>query len=367
MPRHRIDFPHALGRAEAAGRLRATLDRARSFSDLQGDWSDDRLTFSVSIQGVRIQGTVEAGDQSITLDCRLPLVAMPFRGWIPRMLAYALAEPAGGTDDPTAIVEAPPGGSSRPAHAILFLHIPKAGGTTLGDFIYNHCHEERLGSDGSLDAGVLFLSYGFLKEPGLRVPDFVRPALARPDLLAVVGHFWFGLHEHVARPSTYVTVLRDPVERTLSLYHYLQLGGQMSIEEFVRSPPVREVDNDQTRRIAGVDPEVGGCTAATLRIARENLERHFSVVGVTERLAETMALLEHAFGWTREIGSFPRNVNASRPETPSLPPASLALIRSRNELDIELHHFANELLDRALARAGPALRGALERLGGAGQ
>ena len=79
------------------------------------------------------------------------------------------------------------------------------------------------------------------------------------------------------RPTTYITLLRNPVDRVLSLYHFLEAERQTSIEEFVAHPSIKEVDNDQTRRIAGVDPAVGGCTNAMLLKAMENMRRHFAV------------------------------------------------------------------------------------------
>lgn len=244
---------------------------------------------------------------------------------------------------------------------VLFLHIPKAGGTTLGEYVYSQCRAREDQDEGLLNAGVLFIPYGFFKEADLQVPEYIRPTLGRGDLRAVVGHFWFGVHEHVARPWTYVTLLRDPVERVVSLYHYLKLEERMTLDEFAASPPFKEADNDQVRRIAGVDPEIGGCTRETLEAAKENLRRHFSVIGVTERFDETLVLLNRRLGWTKEVASYPRNVNPGRRPTDSLPQGTLDAIRARNALDAELHRFANEWMDEAIAAEGPAFHEDLAR------
>lgn len=359
MPRYRTQVAHGLGQREAIERLKANTEAARGFSDLRGSWSGNAFTFTVSLQGINLRGTLQVEDDALKFDGRLPLIAMPFAGWLPRILNKSLQRRLNLTDEMS--------GASRPATlgdaahtdapetaapTVLFLHLPKAGGTTLGDFVYNQCRTPEDRDEGLLNSGVLFLPYGFFKEPNLRVPEFVTPLLSRADLRAVVGHFWFGLHEYVARPSTYITLLRNPFERVVSLYHYLKLEGEMSIEEFASRPPYKEVDNDQTRRIAGVDPAVGECTGATLRAAQENLRRHFSVVGLTERFDETLVLLKRKLNWQREILSYPKNTNPDRPAIASLSQEAADAIGRRNELDLELWHYANELLDEAIAAEG---------------
>jgi hypothetical protein len=360
MPRYRKEVPHDLGRAEAVARLKATAEWARGFSDLRGSWAGDTFTFSLSVQGIGVSGTVEVRDEALALDARLPLIAMPFAGWLPRVARTALqprpapngaAEPAPGEPD----------AAGPAARTVLFLHVPKAGGTTLGEYVYNQSRAPADHDEGLLNAGVLFIPYGFFKEAGLQVPDYILPQLGRDDLRAVVGHFWFGLHQHVRRPWTYVTLLRDPVERVVSLYHYLRLDERMTLDEFAASPPFREADNDQVRRIAGADPEIGGCTRAMLEAAKQNLRRHFAVVGVTERFDETLVLLNRRLGWTKEVASYPRNVNPARRPADSLPPATIDALRARNALDAELHRFAGEWMDEAIAAEGPAFHDDLAR------
>jgi hypothetical protein len=343
MPKYTTTVAHELSKAEALARLRTAAARARTLADLAGDWEADSFDFSVRLQGLRIVGRITVLDDRLVFDGTLPLLALPFRNWIPRMLKKGLAERPAETS----------GSEVAAAPTVLFLHIPKAGGQTLGEIIYAHTCDETVPDHLLLPGGVAYLTYGFLKERPLAVPEHVLPLLRREDLRAVIGHFWFGLHEHVARPYQYITALRDPVERVLSLYYYTRLHESTTLDAFLAEPPFREVDNDQTRRIAGVDPEIGECTEAMLQKAKENLRR-FAVAGTIERLDEMLVLFKRRLGWQGPVAWQPRNVNPERPPAASLPRATIAAIRQRNELDWELWHYASRLMDEALAAQGEA-------------
>jgi Putative polyhydroxyalkanoic acid system protein (PHA_gran_rgn)/Sulfotransferase family len=338
MPRYTATVAHELGKAEALARLRAATEQARTVSDLKGDWEAGTFDFSVTAQGLRVVARITVEEDRLIFDGKLPLLAMPFRNWIPRVLKKSLEQRL----EPK--TPSPSEGPEAEAPVVLFLHIPKAGGQTLGEVVYAHTRSETAPEDDVLKSGVAYLTYGFVKERPLEVPGYALPLLQRRDLRAVIGHFWFGLHEHVARPSVYVTALRNPVERVLSLYYYTRLHDSIPLEEFIANPPFREVDNDQTRRIAGVDPEIGFCTEAMLETAKENLRR-FAVAGTIERLDDTLGLLTRRLGWQGPVVSYPRNVNPDRPASASLPRATIAAVRRRNELDFELWRFASELMD----------------------
>ena len=346
MPRYTATVAHGLGREEARNRLEAAVDQARASLDLQGEWAADTFDFSLRTQGLRVAGKVRVGEESLSFDGTLPLLAMPFKNWIPRALKKSLETRAAPAAAPAAIENTAP--------TVLFLHIPKAGGQALGEYIDAQTRIEtgEAGGNALLSGGVAYLPYGFFKERPLEVPEPTVRLLGRGDLRAVIGHFWFGLHEHLARPSLYVTALRDPVERIVSLYCYAKLHETMSLDEFVAAPPFREVDNDQTRRLAGADPDLGACAPDLLDQAKENLRRHFAVVGTTERIDETVVLLERRLGWGGAAVCHSRNVTPGRPAVAALPPHTVAAIRRRNELDFELWRYASQWLDEAIAAEG---------------
>ncbi len=265
---------------------------------------------------------------------------------------------------------------------LIFVHTPKVAGGSLNRLIYSYFGDDnvssiKISSDGEpykleIHSGIFYFpaEIGFFREIGFQVPKKIQNVLSRNDLNAVLGHSWFGIHQYLSKPFTYATLIRHPVDRIVSLYYHLntwrkkidsspstssnkkkRTWREMSLEEFVRNPrSLPELDNDQTRRISGLDPNIDECTETTLAKAKENLRRYFSIVGVTDRFNETFILLKRTFNCSKnDISYYPKHINKKRPSIESLPPEAIAIILETNHLDWELYKFANDLLDEAIS------------------
>jgi hypothetical protein len=236
---------------------------------------------------------------------------------------------------------------------LLFLHVPKTAGTTLTNCVYVEYAPETVAEyweDGDwLRGGIYYFPRG-IHEDGAPSPDEIR-TLGRSDLRAVTGHFSFGIHQFVQGEAVYVTVLRNPVDRVVSLYYHAlrepddpfheRVAGGLGLEAFVAACP--EAANGQTRRIAGAGGD------ALLDAAKENLERRFAVAGLTERFDETVVLLRRKLGWKRMPYYLPGLVNTRKRPRSAIDPDVLALIEGRNQLDRELYDHACELFSQAVA------------------
>jgi hypothetical protein len=102
--------------------------------------------------------------------------------------------------------------SIRPTEkTVFFLHIPKCAGTTLTEEIIKK----------QFKPPQLIIFY----EGGTQVLiDRLKkmPGKEQKKIKCIAGHFAFGIHRfYTARPCTYITLLRDPVERVISHYYYV--------------------------------------------------------------------------------------------------------------------------------------------------
>jgi len=233
--------------------------------------------------------------------------------------------------------------------AVIFLHLPKCGGTTLNRIMEWEFNPMRV---FSIDPILFLWSYKKLNR-------WSPERLAR--MQAFKGHMPFGLHKRLPQPSTYITFLRDPVERVISAYYFARNYllhpkhrwiSKLTLEEYVQLSPNHNV---QCKCISG-RPFVGNhhsgpCDRDTLEMAKENLQRYFSLVGLTERFDEGLAILKIMFGWQiTKYANF--NVTKSRAKQTSLPPSTVELIAERNKYDVELYEFAIPLFEQTRTKYG---------------
>lgn len=244
--------------------------------------------------------------------------------------------------------------------AVIFLHIPKSGGTTLHAIIERQYPAERI---FTIDGHHVRESIAEFK---------ALPEAERRRLQVLKGHMSFGLHNWLPQPSTYITLLRDPVERTISHYYHILrspehthhatiVGKNMSLHDFMLAGVSRIVDNGQVRALcAGEDVPYGACTADMLAQAQANIEGHFTLVGFTEQFDETLILLKRALGWKMDA-YLRRNVGLNRPAAESVPAATRSLIEQINEFDFGLYHAAEKRFAATIAGLGDAFVSDLDR------
>ena len=271
--------------------------------------------------------------------------------------------------------------SARQRPLVVFLHIPKTAGLTVricvlprqyqADETFASTWAGEVGAGGSRAVGVLadeFQSVGVFNgivRPGvIWFPESLAAAAARflqlpaerrdRVRLFYSEHMEFGLHEHLSRPVSYFTLLREPVARVLS--HYGYSGGQhapksMSLSEHIAA---HVEANLQTRLLAGPPDQIASLSPADrLERAKGNL-RACAIVGLTERFDETMLLLKAAYGWRMPLYER-RNVGRHRLSRQELPAEVIRQIEADNSLDVALYAYALELFAAQVRRYGPTL------------
>jgi len=235
---------------------------------------------------------------------------------------------------------------------LFFLHIPKAGGTTFYDIIYrNFAYREVAKIDGTQIArSIAKLS--------------AQPMAVKNKFACVAGHFLYGFHKEFSSDHTYITFLRNPVDRVVSLFyqiknvpqhplHDVAVQNGMDIHSFAVSDLTREIDNDQVRRISGSENKI--ITNADLARAIENLEHNFSFVGICEEYDRSLVLLNRRFpGW--DIRYLAKNISSKEPvSSQQAYDKTLDQIRGRNSLDSELYSYARSRFTAGVRREGTSV------------
>ena len=227
--------------------------------------------------------------------------------------------------------------------ALVFLHLPKCGGTTLNRIIEWEYNPLRV---FSIDPVLFLWSYKKLNR---------WPAKRLAGMQVFKGHMPFGIHQRLPQSSTYITFLRDPVERVISAYFFARNYrlhplhrwiSKLTLEEYVRLSPNHNV---QCKYLSGRpfvgDYHAGPCTPEMLEMAKQNLTKYFSLVGLTERFEEGLAILKIMFGW--EIAKYAKfNVTKSRAKKHSLPASTVEQIAERDKYDVALYEYSVPLFER---------------------
>ncbi|MGZ4716429.1 MAG: hypothetical protein ACXWCB_06970 [Acidimicrobiales bacterium] len=239
---------------------------------------------------------------------------------------------------------------SVPPQRFFFVHLQKTAGTSLLIRMGNQFRPEQIYPDET--DGDLF---GVM--PQLEPSQLVKRWEARKEEIRVVsGHFPLCTVELLDAPFTTFTVLREPVERTLS---YLRHHRKMTPAD--RDTPLEEIYEDPLRfrglihnhmvKMFGLElPEMTGGSMTPVDFTPEHLERALArletvdVIGLQEDFDAFCATLERRFSW--DLGP-PLVAN----DTPSVPvdPAFRARIAADNALDVELYEAARSLVARRAA------------------
>lgn len=242
---------------------------------------------------------------------------------------------------------------------LIFVHVPKAGGTTLHTIL---ARQYAPAATYRLD----------IQHPGELQRFLELPPEARARIRCLRGHLPFGLHTQLPRPPHYITLLRDPVERFLSQYRHClrapenaaRLGfppeRSRSLEAYLDLEIERRGLNFQTRFLCGAfdrtHPEAPypPLPADALARACDHLDRHILLAGPVDRFDEFLVLAQRLLGW-RRLAYLRRNVDPDRGngEAPDPRPETLARIRALHAADEALVAHARARFDRLVAAQGP--------------
>ena len=232
------------------------------------------------------------------------------------------------------------------AQRYFFVHVMRTGGTTFEQQLRRGFPRAEVYPNPDLD----FPGGDIMHH--LEISYLLGLPPERLDVIRLFyGHFPYVVTEMLGGDLVTVTVLRDPVERTISLLRVLreqrEAWRELTLEQIYDDPNLfpRLVHNHQTKVFSITAPdrprsyrdEIAG-DAARLEIAKRNLAR-VDVVGLTEHYGEFLATLGDRFGWQL---SEQARLNAAG-GAPEESPALRRRIADDNAIDIELYDYAREL------------------------
>jgi hypothetical protein len=253
---------------------------------------------------------------------------------------------------------------TNPEPSIIFLHIPKAGGTTLHKII-----------EQQYDPSLIFT----LKSDG----DFIEninyfkmlPSEQRLKYKVLKGHMLFRhrLDKCMSQPCAYITLLRDPIDRIISYYHYILrtsshylheqvVSQKMNLKEFVASGISPEINNFQTDMLATVDSKLlekygkfHYPKEQLFESAKNNILKYFSIAGILEQFDEFLILAQKILGW-KKLYYAKQNVTENRPTRDVIPDGTLSVLEENNQLDIQLYKFVQARMNESTAQHGPSFK-----------
>jgi hypothetical protein len=253
--------------------------------------------------------------------------------------------------------------ATMPAH-LIYLHVPKCGGSTLNRLLEANYPDGRRFYVNPHDVAASRRKLAAMPEAQARHLDLVY------------GHLSFGWHEHLPRSARYLTLVRDPVARVVSHYNYVRYRSDhshylratveaedMSIADYVTSGVCDELNNGQTRLLAGVEDIVqapygdsaipyGTNDADLLERALHNIERHFIAVGLQERFDESLLLFQAKTGWPT-VTYQAVNVGGQHYTKVRATPEEVDVIREYNRLDLSLYGVLAERFEQDLQATLP--------------
>jgi hypothetical protein len=235
-----------------------------------------------------------------------------------------------------------PAGAAR----FFFIHVMRTGGTTFEQQLRRSFPRAQVYPDPDLD----FPGGDIMHH--LQVSYLLGLPADRLDAIRLFyGHFPYVVTEMLGGDLVTFTVLRDPVDRTISLLRVMReqraAWHELTLEQIYDDANMfpRLVHNHQTKLYSITredDPQSYrdeiDVDAARLELAKRNLAR-VEVIGLTERYGEFLDTLRGRFGW--QLSEQARLNAAGGP--PEEPGALRRRIAADNAIDIEFYEYAREL------------------------
>jgi len=226
--------------------------------------------------------------------------------------------------------------ASKP-RKLLFDHLPKCGGSSLNEYLEMHYPKRKTFSIAG-------------SKPAASVKEFKRLSQrVRHEYDLIKGHQAYKLIDYVHPEFLKVTVFREPIDRIISHYHYVQrrpahylypkiYESGMSLSDYATSGISGELENYYTRRFSGrslQDTEKN--PEESIAIAFDSIMKRYDIIGVLDNFSSFTEALRHQANLRYEYQNKKVNVTQDRPSINDLEHSTIKKIEQANALDIALY------------------------------
>jgi len=237
---------------------------------------------------------------------------------------------------------------------VIFNHIPKTAGLTLSEIMKKQYSTERTFS--TLDYN------GKNWEGGRRqaIKHFMDlPKFERFNFDFITGHSALELFNFVNNPIGLV-MLRDPVDRVLSLYSYVRrmkwhkfykIANQYSLYDCYKNKLHDEWDELYNGQFSSLVSTINKISFDSKIILNDDYERikvflkEYCLVGIVERFDESLNLFGEYLNWNKNL--FYSKINVSN-DKPVINPKTIEIIKKYNQNDINLYNYCSNNFDNLI-------------------
>lgn len=200
------------------------------------------------------------------------------------------------------------------APKIVFLHIPKTGGSSLSKALRRHYrfagfHIKSAESSRAAEwmSGLTTEDPGFL-DARQRVRESLILYAAAQDRRFLTGHVWNSPGITALRGTGYrlVTCLRHPVDRWFSNYFYSRYKSgahgriELSLEDFLQTRHARDFGTTYVQYLGGIDPDGNYTQASAITRAQQAFDA-IDEVAFLDALPAFVALMKQRHGMNLRI------------------------------------------------------------------
>jgi hypothetical protein len=238
----------------------------------------------------------------------------------------------------------------------IFLHQYKTGGQTLRN-ICKYQYGKRIYNIGEKT----FSDFLALSEE------------KKSNIHMIYGHMKFGMHHFLPGISSYLTMIREPVSRIISLYNFIKRPDNNNLGAIIPKKDKKDLktfvnriddyspihgNNGMTRLLAGADLQYPPNNLWDQKIKNQifkdnlldqalyNIKQHFIFIGTTELYDESLILMKKYLNWNKPLFYIKRNVN--RKKEPTYDQETIDLIKEKNRHDIRLYDYVTKQLQQEI-------------------